>query len=110
MFDLVVNGAIPIAIIAMVVLAILKNAYWFRLSSIIVLVVIVILRECNVYTHSRSLIWEHRSAMTGSSKEGFADGARAVADYCGDTSIVVYLVLAALVVICARGFRQPKAK
>jgi hypothetical protein len=92
----------------MVILAIWRNNYWLRLITTVVLLTIVIFREASIYTHARTLIWENRSTAEGDKLEGFANGARSVADYCGDTSVLVYVIFAALVVLCARGFWQSK--
>ena len=106
MFYLIIYGAVPLVVAGTVVLAVWTKRYWLRLSTVVTLLATIVLRESSIYAHTRSLVWESRRLSEQDQMAGFADGARAVADYCSDTSLLVYLICAGIVVICARGFRQ----
>jgi len=106
MFYLIIYGVVPLVVAAIVVLAIWTKRYWLRLSTLLTLLTLLVLRESSIYAHTRSLVRESGRLLEQDAVASFADGARAVADYCSDTGLLVYFVYAAIAVICARGFRQ----
>ncbi len=108
MFDLIFHAAIPLIVAVMVIMAVWMNRYWLRLTTIVTLLIILGFRESSIHSHARSIIWENRSTSDGDKIEGFANGVRAVADYCNDTSLLVYVVLVAILAISAKGFQRSK--
>jgi hypothetical protein len=107
MYDFILVAGV-LSVLALITLAIWKDRYWLRLSTIVVLSLLLLLREHSITVRARSMIWDN--VQTGATSDGYAQGVQDLLQYCVDSSYFLFFYLAAVVAICARGFRHPVKK
>ena len=104
-YYILAGGAL--AVLALMILSMVKDSYPLRMATITILFLSMAIREFSVTGYARTLIGDSVQRADGGS---FADGVRAMSECSRETSYYVYFVLLAVIVICARGFRRKNKK
>ena len=98
--------AIPAALIAMIVLSLIKNSFKLRFGTVLLLQFFLIMRELGIAARARTLIEKSINSQYGVGE--FTDGVRALQIYCDSSSYVLYGTAIAVLIICYRAFPRTR--